>query len=211
MRTAVRLPAFSVGKTTVAPVIDGRADDPVWRNAPRVPLMLTRNTTPKSGDRTPRYGTDLRLLSDGRTLFLLAIAENPEAGTGKPPREVWGADTIEFFFDNSVGMLSGNWQTLIMNRFGQVYMSHRGGDIPLAKLDPKTFQSAVREEKGKRWILESAIPLASLGITEQNRYFIGQVGRAIPGKREVSAAGDLTGSFHENYRFVRFSFASSNV
>lgn len=203
-RRAAAEPAIAVGRCAVPPVIDGTLDDAAWRNAPECPLQLVRSKTPPSGDRTPKYPTRIRLLADDRYLYCAIEAVNPGAERGGPGKNAWDSDMIGFFSDNSGGGKSGNYQMLILNRFGELYLSHRGGDIPLQKWKREEVRCSVRREPGK-WIAELAIPRPAAGD------FFGQLGRADPDSKEVSAAGDLEGSFHESFRFVRFRPAISAV
>lgn len=210
VRCAVPDPAIPVGRTETAPVIDGVLEDAVWENAPECPLQLVRSKTPPSGDRRPEYPTRVRMVADDEFLYLGVEAVNPESGRGAPGAEVWDADTVEFFSDNSVNAISSNYQMLILNRFGELYLSYRGGDIPLNRLDRATVRTAVRTGDGK-WCAEIAIPRNSLGLNGSTDFLLGQIGRSNPDAGEVSAAGDLNQTFHEAFRFVRFHFARSAV
>jgi hypothetical protein len=61
-------------RATVAPVIDGKDDDPVWREAP--PITAFRQWQPTEG-KEPRFRTEAKVAYDAANLFVFVRAYDP--------------------------------------------------------------------------------------------------------------------------------------
>jgi len=64
-------------RTPEAPKLDGRGDDPVWQRAPVFTDFLEQY--PNEGTRpAPAWRTEVRVLYDNRTLFILVVCHDPD-------------------------------------------------------------------------------------------------------------------------------------
>jgi hypothetical protein len=81
-------PSVRIAWSENAPVIDGRLDDTVWQGATRIDPFVQVN--PVQGA-APTQRTDVRLLTDGRTLFQLVcpIPHRPKAQAAPRAMEAW--------------------------------------------------------------------------------------------------------------------------
>ena len=98
--TAVRAPA--------APVIDGRDDDPVWRDAPATAEFL--EFQPAEG-KSPRFRTEFRVAYDDRNLYVFVRAFDPHPDsimTALTRRDVRGpSDQLKVMLDSYHDRRSG--------------------------------------------------------------------------------------------------------
>ena len=82
-------------------VIDGKGNDPAWRDAYYLTTGLKQASASEKKDLPPELKTTLGILSDKENLYFLITAMEPSPEkmkmTGKPDVDVWGDDAIEIF------------------------------------------------------------------------------------------------------------------
>ena len=91
--------AVSVPLTASRMVIDGRLDEAAWKNAGVIPAF--ENNLKKGA---PRRQTEVRLVADGKALYIGAVLHRPGADSMRPTVKerdgaVWSDDTFEVFLD----------------------------------------------------------------------------------------------------------------
>ncbi|MEK7400829.1 MAG: DUF5916 domain-containing protein [Gemmatimonadota bacterium] len=74
LTAAARAQELEARRAQTAPVVDGRADEAVWRDAPVASAFTVFRPT-EGG--TPTYKTEVRVVYDARTLFVLVRAFDP--------------------------------------------------------------------------------------------------------------------------------------
>jgi Domain of unknown function (DUF5916)/Carbohydrate family 9 binding domain-like len=146
-------------RTTEAPKVDGRPDDPVWQLAPPYTQFLEQ--FPDEG-RVPAPGlrTEVRVLHDDRTLYILVICHDPEPELvqrqlGRRDTVLVG-DIVEIGIDSTHDRRSGYY--FGVNAAGTLRDGLFYGDVNLADTWDAVWDAAVaRIPEG--WSAEFAIPL----------------------------------------------------
>jgi len=155
--TPVVQPPRHLQAGTVAPVLDGKLDDPVWTDASRVwPLLLP------DGDR-PGQGTNAyMLLADGVLYIGMRCHDDAIADLAATIREhdgtVYADDCVEIFLDtNHDGM---TYYHLAVNALGTRFDAGPGRNMAWNQAwEAKTFVSDTF------WSVELALPLSSFNVT----------------------------------------------
>lgn len=171
-RTAVPTPPKPLAASTFTetrPLLDGKLDDPCWRDAKPLPL------TPTEG-----YATEAKFAHDGQFLYVAVSCAHP-AGKAVPAvakrdrdTDMTGRDRVDIVLD-----LDRDYQT-----YYRFQVDHHGclaedcwGD---RSWNPKYFVAFVPGETG--WTCELAIPLAELtGDRVGGRAWAVNVSRVVPG------------------------------
>ncbi|MEZ4279048.1 MAG: DUF5916 domain-containing protein [Myxococcota bacterium] len=147
-----------------APVIDGVLDDPIWQRA-EVITDLTQ-VEPVQGA-PPSFRTEVRILTDGDTLFVSVHAFDPEPDKIVANRM---ARSELFFYDDNFGI---NLDTFHDHRSGFFFQIN-----PLGGRRDATFEGDLFEENWdgiwyakariveSGWVGEIAIPFKTLGFVE---------------------------------------------
>ena len=146
--------AVACVRTERAPTLDGKLDDPVWRR-----VHFSGGFSHYFGYGIAEPDTSFAVCHDADALYLAVRCEEPDtdalvARTDQHDGPVYADDNVEIFLDPGAGRL--NFYHLAVNakgvRFDQ-FNSHAAWSRPW-----KAKTSVVR---GKRWILEARLPLAS--------------------------------------------------
>jgi hypothetical protein len=95
---AQELPTYTCYKTAVAPAIDGRGDDQVWRQAEVVGMVDVEDL--HSGE-SPSRPTEVCMLWDERKLYILFIASDPDVWSVLVNRDdpLWNGEVVEVYSD----------------------------------------------------------------------------------------------------------------
>ena len=189
--------------TESAPIIDGRLDDAVWRNAFEFSDFVTHKTK-----LAPKAKTRVKILSDNEAIYFGIECDEPVGITDPGPTvgdALWNGDTVEIFFGAKsaerklsqfvVGVNgctytgNGNHATVTLN-----------GGTMTNTLGP--WQSAVTKGD-KMWRAEIRIPFTTLNwISPQAGDEIGfNITRDRVGKETVTWSKVLRSSFHEPQNF----------
>ncbi|HVP62189.1 MAG TPA: DUF5916 domain-containing protein [Myxococcaceae bacterium] len=146
-------------RTADAPKLDGKPDDPVWQRAPAYTAFLEQ--FPEEGRAPPpEFRTEVRVLYDDRTLFILVVCHDPEPALvqrqlGRRDTPLVG-DAVEIAIDSTFDRRSGYYfgvNAASVLRDGLLY-----GDVNLADTWDAVWDAAVaRLPDG--WSVEIAIPL----------------------------------------------------
>ena len=146
-------------RTPEAPKLDGRGDDPVWQRAPAYTEFLEQ--FPTEGARpAPGFGTEVRVLYDDRTLFILVVCHDPEPALvqrqlGRRDTPLVG-DSVEVAIDSTHDRRTGYY--FGVNAAGVLRDGLLYGDVNLADTWDAVWDSAVAILPDG-WSAELAIPL----------------------------------------------------
>ena len=156
--------------TYLPPTIDGKGDDPAWKNAQSVgPFQRAWDKDPAK--RKPLTATEAKLCWDRDNLYFFAKMEDGDLFAEKTEHDadLWFDDVFELFFKPSAGF-SGYYEFEFnpRNVVLDIYFPQRGlGDLPRLKRDfPFHLETAVKLEgtlnktsdKDKGWAVEGKIP-----------------------------------------------------
>ncbi|HUR58066.1 MAG TPA: PQQ-dependent sugar dehydrogenase, partial [Opitutaceae bacterium] len=206
------------------PVIDGRADEPVWQRA-----VLVENFRQAwlPGAPAPKQLTRVRLLWDRDALYFFAEMEDTDltATVSEHDGKIWQNDAFELFLRPSEQ--HPGYYEFEVNPLGAVYDAFLpGGDGPrdpepqrhgTFHLETKVALRGTLNEGGDRdtgWSVEGKIPWADLNATggapapgESWRLNLARVDGPAPGS-ELSSAAPLTRpSYHRTGEFSWLRFA----
>ncbi|MBC7289220.1 MAG: carbohydrate-binding family 9-like protein, partial [Armatimonadetes bacterium] len=148
------LPRITAPRVGQAPRIDGRLDDPAWREAAWVSGFV-RNTDAQPVSATTRAG----LCWDGEHLFVAFVCEEPHmehivAKHKERDSQVWMDDCIEVYIDADADRQPGDYDHYVVNTLG-VLRDERGGD---GQWNSRA-RAAASVGRGE-WYVELAIPWA---------------------------------------------------
>jgi hypothetical protein len=150
-------PGIAVGRTGVPIRLDGRLDDPGWEAAGVIEDLVQQSPVPRGP--TP-YRTEVRLLTDGETLFIGVRARDPEPTriaihTMQKDADLEGDDTIALVFDTF-----GDRRTGYYFRVNAAGARYDGLIIDHETVSPDwdgVWDAAARVD-ADGWTLEVAIP-----------------------------------------------------
>jgi len=146
-------------RTAEAPKLDGRPDDPVWQLAPPYTQFLEQY--PEEGRVPPsEFRTEVRVLHDDRTLFILVVCHDPQPGLvqrqlGRRDTVLVG-DAVEIGIDSTHDRRTG-WYFGV-NAAGVLRDGLFYGDVNLADTWDGVWDAAVAKLPDG-WSVELAIPL----------------------------------------------------
>ncbi|MEA1996791.1 MAG: carbohydrate-binding family 9-like protein [Gemmatimonadota bacterium] len=147
------IPVYQVNRAGSPVTIDGRLDDPAWRNAPAVELVdcVTGNK--------PRYPTTARMLYDSEWLYVGFHCRDPDiwgtmTGHDEP---IYNEEVVEIFIDPAgslcayyeleVSPLNTSFDALILNNAVTCGSEGRGDKFQgFTAWDPAGFKHAVHLE-----------------------------------------------------------------
>jgi hypothetical protein len=153
-------PVLWVPKPKTPPTIDGKLDDPCWKDARPVTLGFS---TGAWWD-IPSQKTEARVLADDTAIYfgVRCFESQPErivrTGTARKGMVV-GADAVEFFLDPGCHAKRYQYFHIIVTADGAIYRG-RG-------LEPETDKGSVTAKVGTfdgGWTVEAAIPFQDLGL-----------------------------------------------
>ena len=145
-------------KTDKPPVVDGKLDDPLWRECPVLQPFLSH-----TGQQRARHETEVRLAYDAENLYLTFRCYEPNLPglIGEVRQEqgpVWFDDSVEIFLDPQLEPFM--YYHLVLNAEGVMYSGQgkRG-----QKWVPQCEVNTGREAQA--WTLEIALAWESLKIS----------------------------------------------
>jgi len=197
------VPALAIGKAAAAPTIDGRLDEPLWKQAASVALHDTR-----SGIK-PSQPTQAWVAWDAERLYLAVRCSELRmkrlvAKVTEADGRVWSDDCVEVFVRPEPA--KPVYYHIVANALGTLY------DARCPRND-KTWQSnaqvATTRERA-RWTVEMAVPFAAFGVTPTvgARWRL-NVGRSERPSRETSSWSPVGGRFHAVGRHGWLVFAEA--
>ncbi len=159
-------PAAVAVRTAVAPTIDGRDDDAVWRSAP--PMRDFRTFAPAEG-REPAFRTEARIAYDDRALYVLVRAYDPDPSAIE--RRLARRDTFDPTADQVLLFLDPYHD----RRSGYEFVINSAGvkqDAALANDSGEDFSwdgvwDAAARVDSLGWVAEFAIPFGQLRFTDR--------------------------------------------
>lgn len=192
------VPEVTLGRAATPPAIDGKLDDPVWRNALRLDLRDS------AADVAITQPTTAWLAWDDQRLYLATEASEAKmaqlkADATAPDGDVWNDDAIEFF----VRRPDGVYHHLAINANGAIFDSR---NTPQAEVGWNSGAQVATQRLAQAWSMELAVPWASFGDTDLNRPWRGNVCRSRPGGENSSWAA-VGGRFHSPGKFGVWRFA----
>ena len=152
-------PNINLPKADVAPAIDGRLDDPAWRNALRI-KSFDRFT----GDAPVVEQTDAWVTTDGKTLFVAFHCHDKEpekqrkSETQRGSQAVWGDDHVTVLVDSQ--HLHRGMSTFSVNANGTQVDALEGGTAGNITWAGDWKASVRNTDDG--WIAELAIPFSMM-------------------------------------------------
>ncbi|HIE52566.1 MAG TPA: hypothetical protein EYP85_12490 [Armatimonadetes bacterium] len=200
------LKVYAVQRVTTPPVVDGKLEDPVWREVPALSgftYILGRAGEPADPQ------TSFRAVRDDRALYLAVECLEPavkQLVTLKTVRDspVFGDDSVEVFLDTNFDRRT----------YFQLVTNQRGTQYDARGMDPSW--NAKWEAAGgvgeDRWWVEMAVPFRSLGVEPPAEGAVWGVNicrnrRAGPGE-VYSAWATTPQGFHAPERFGLFVFGT---
>ncbi len=199
----ISLPRLRIGRCDAPPAIDGKLNDPVWREAARARLACA---PPGQKITQPAWAY---VAYDDENLFIAfrcnesrmdqIVAERRERDS-----DVWLDDCVEVFLMPRPE--TGAYFHLVVNPLGTLYDCRHDGGREVA------WDSSARVATSKRrngWDVEMAIPFERLGVRAPRP---GEVWRANFCREErpheeLSAWSPVEGSFHRPERFGLLEFS----
>lgn len=116
VRARAKPPTGYVAETKAAPTVDGKLTDRAWAEA--LPLSLSQTL---DGTRRAAQPTEVKLLHDGRMLYLAFRCTEPQVAKARASRrshdgEVWSDESVEFFLGSG-----GVYHHFAVNAAGSMY------------------------------------------------------------------------------------------
>ncbi len=197
------LPVYRAPRAASPVAVDGRLDEPAWRDAPEAPLLDAIS------GRDPRYPTTARLLWDAATLYVAVECrdDEPWSRPGRRPDDpIYEDEVVEVFLDP--GGRGADYAEIEVSpanvRLDARFRSRRG-DLAEALAWSSGAESAVRIEPG-RWTVEMAVPLGSLRLPRPGERWRLNVYRLESRNRRGAAEGSALSppyrpDFHAPERF----------
>ncbi|GMV80300.1 MAG: hypothetical protein AMXMBFR7_14840 [Planctomycetota bacterium] len=184
-----------------APVVDGKADDAVWKDAEEATgfLNLARSVLA-----VPQ--TSVKAVCDGVKLYVHFTCHEPKYGELKAyaierDKDVWMDDSVEVFLDANRDKKT--YKHLIVNCLGTI--QDGDGRDPLWNAE---MEAAVSKSKGS-WSVEFSVTLASLGVeppVEGAVWGVNLCRSRQPEPRETSSWAWVGHSFHNPEGFGELIF-----
>jgi hypothetical protein len=194
-----------VCRRAVSPIrIDGRLDDPAWRDADWTEVFGDIEGAAKPA---PRYRTRVQILWDDQYLYIGAYLEEPHVWATLTERDsiIFQDNDFEVFIDPDGD--THNYYELEMNALNTVWdllliRPYRDGGPAVHSWDIQGLRTAVNvmgtlndpSDRDKAWTLEIALPFVVLK-------------ECIPGKPERPSAGD---QWRVNFSRVEYSLDVEN-
>ena len=154
-------PRLAIASSESPPRVDGVLDDPIWQDAPTVPMFGRMDFQRRIGPNTSAW-----LTYDREHLYIAYRCDeptmdalDPSSMTGERDGKVWADDSVELLFGPKANF--PEFYHIIVNARGAVYDARnkdRGFDIEK--------MSVAADRGGKAWTVEMAIPWASLDVSE---------------------------------------------
>ncbi len=200
-------PVHTVSKTTTAPKIDGKLDDPCWNNRHKLGDFSILGS---------KYGTEeqteVKITYDRNNLYIGVVCHESQMDritATKDPVEVTGeifrGDTLELFLKIAN---DSYWHIAISPEAGKYDSLVKNEDHNAQK--NLNIVKAVKKEKNA-WVVEMAIPLGELGVAIKTGKTLGfNIARTEARLREPSTWAPLSGqAFHAPDEFGSLLFSSA--
>lgn len=185
-------PNVQVPKLDKSPQVDGRLDEPIWKNAAVCTgFRVLDGTTPA------KRPTEARVYHDGKALYIGVIcrqANIPLVTHVTPDSKVYRDDSVEVFID--VAREGDDYFHIVLN----------AADVLFDEIDRgKPWTSELRSDTIRGvgyWSCELAIPFRAIGLSEPTGKQIGlNICRNDVGRKEHSSWAGVTGQFHRPEAF----------
>jgi hypothetical protein len=200
-----RPPHLAAPAVGAPPKIDGKADDPAWRQCPAAYFVGTKDAAAMP------LGARALMAHDAKHLYV--YVEGREPGRESLRKTVIGHDDAEVFDDDSVEIFlappGGDYYQIAVGAGGGIYdAAHRGGAgaggdtawESRAKARVRIYQSG--------WSAEVAVPLESLGAKPGNgwRANVCRTRRGNASPAEYTAVIPTFAEYHAPNRFAALLF-----
>ncbi|NOY83111.1 MAG: hypothetical protein GXP31_19110 [Kiritimatiellaeota bacterium] len=196
----IPVPEVVIGRVASAPVIDGRIEDPAWKEA----LVLSLDDTAVGASISQR--TTAYLAYDDRAIYVAVRCRETQmnrltAAVRQHDGPVWNDDCVELFLRPPGSRAYYHWA---INALGTVYDARCAprGD---PKWESRVRVGAVRGEK--EWTVEAAIPFSAFpGSGPSAGPWRGNVCRERKINGELSSWAPVGGRFHSPGKFGKLAF-----
>ena len=160
---------LNIPAVKTAPVIDGKVDDKIWQNAAKAENFLDAYAVYPALSRT-----EVRILHDGKNLYLgikAAPDKNsevlfPDPKWGKQDPSLWFCDSVEFFISRS----SGNYNQFSFSTGDRIFDAYckKGEKLNMTWNSKASVKSS---RSGNSWQCEVKIPFSDINITPDNKNY----------------------------------------
>ncbi len=197
---AVQVPEVVVGRAASAPVVDGRIEGDVWKDA----LALSLDDAPAGV--TNSQTTTAYLAYDERALYLAVRCRDTQmnrvtATVRRHDGPVWNDDCIEFFLRPPGSAAYYHWA---VNVLGTVYDARC---TPRGDPEWESHAQAAAARGEKEWTVEAAIPFSAFpGANPSAGPWRGNVCRERKVNGELSSWAPVGGRFHSPGKFGKLVF-----
>jgi hypothetical protein len=214
-------------RTASPPVIDGKLDDPVWRDAPATTPFIRVDLNRASG---PARHTTAKLLWDDEALYIAWDCEDPDVSATLTERDadLWTEEVVEAFIDPDGDGL--NYYEIEVNPLNTVVdlcipRAENGGAVAIdeaRKWNATGLRTAVNvagtvadsSDRDTGWSCEVAVPWANFGKAAHLPPRVGdtwrvQLPRIERKPEEQLLAWSPTDAFHRPERFGTVTFAAN--
>lgn len=191
--------------TAQPPVIDGRLDDPAWRQAPELGGFI-KVSEPGEPPKAPTY---VKMLTDGTALYLgVRCVESRLDKMAVTPKKrdeaVWNDDSLDVALDP--GNVRAKLYHLVINSEGVQYDAESQVILPEKVTDELAWNGdwQVKCTRGRgEWFAEYRLPFATFGISPTNGLCLGlNVGRGRVGARREDSTWSPTRSQFVNPTYL---------
>jgi len=200
------IPEVKLAVVNSSPVIDGKLNDNVWKNAVKSPPFLVLTQTGKRVK--PKEPTEAYLCTDGKNLLIGIKCYDSQidkirANVKEDGGPVWSDDSVEIFIDTNFDRKT--YYHFAINSLGKIYVQNKEKNLPW-KREIKVATDVNKKEK--YWSVEVAIPLSSLDLSPLTSTKWGiNLGRENPKINEYSCNSPVSYmNFHDvkNYTIVKW-------
>ncbi len=201
------LPVSRVARIKQAPVIDGKLDDPAWKNAARAPEFRIPGNIPGTYKK-PKEKTDAYLCYDDKALYVGIRCHDSnidklKVNAKKNSPAVAGDECIEFFIDTNNDKKT--FYRFVVNALGYNFESKGSNDVAWSR----DWKVKTAKDK-KAWTVEIAIPLSSLDLSPViSDVWAMNIGRSNPKTSEyacISPVPKKSMYFHDVSNFCTFKW-----
>jgi hypothetical protein len=203
---AEEFPTYRAQRIALAPTLDGRLDEVLWRDAPVIDQFVIGHER-----RPAEYRTECRVVYDNQALYFGFKAFEPDVANlviRNEPEKTWYDDCVEVFLDP--GATRARYFQYIVNAGGTVEDCYNGdwmADLPSTAAVGRTADA---------WTLELRIPFSSFGPTPSlgERWGLNLTRSRLdkqPGEKRENSLWNPTGSGHGRpgkFGFLVFSSAA---
>ncbi|MBU1734346.1 MAG: hypothetical protein KJ692_03810 [Verrucomicrobia bacterium] len=210
-------PLTVVARTTAPPILDGRGDDPCWRNAVACTSFLGMMDL-----KSAAADTSVRLCYDDTNLYLLFVCQEPILNVAQQKRGEFVAKITdrdsEVYADDSVAVLldPANMGKQVFEFFVNALGTIADARCPGPNLweTRNTNWNSGAQAKGNIgedvWTVEMAIPFADLGgAPKAGDTWQTCLGRLAKARKETTSWNPSRGGFHDPYQLGALVFGGA--